>query len=384
MISPKNPSSSAAGRAASGGDFAVKGPAAIVAPASSFPGGVPPEALVVVPLSAPDPELATALAKGAVALSVAEMWKLLGFNGPAVQVTDSAGRPLAIGLEDYISGLQKNWDEAPAKLDRGRFLVRELLKYGEFEKAEVVLKKLLQKGGNGEDQLALGIAELEQQKLDEAEASLAKAQAMLPKNPYPTLHLARAAAVWKDRAKERERLKQAIGIDPSSLEAWEYLFTLVRELEGEDKAAAAIEELAKSPAHQKNVAPYVAVSRVYSGDSTKQDQALVWAKKAMARNATDTLALLALSSCLGRARDFEEAIKLLEPHENKMAVDLRLASNYFLALLEARKIERTTRFLAALASSPKPEVKQFAAERSRFVAQYLGQQQAELAAAVRF
>ena len=33
-----------------------------------------------------------------------DVWKLLGFNGPAVQVQDEQGRPIAIGLEDLLAG----------------------------------------------------------------------------------------------------------------------------------------------------------------------------------------------------------------------------------------------------------------------------------------
>ena len=41
------------------------------------------------------------------------MWKLLGFNGPAVQVQDAEGRPITIGLDDLLDGLEKHWNEEP-------------------------------------------------------------------------------------------------------------------------------------------------------------------------------------------------------------------------------------------------------------------------------
>src|ERR1700709_932984 len=83
----------------------LQGGAAIVAPVSAFPGGVPGNALIVLPLSKPTDELTEALKKGPLALEIDKMWELLGFNGPAVQVQDADGRPIAIGLEDLLGGL---------------------------------------------------------------------------------------------------------------------------------------------------------------------------------------------------------------------------------------------------------------------------------------
>src|SRR5215510_13293746 len=98
----------------------LSGGAAIVAPVSAFPGGVPGNALVVLPLNKPKDELTEAIKKGPIALEVSKMWELLGFNGPAVQVQDSEGRPIAIGLEDLLSGLDKHWQENSDDLNRGR------------------------------------------------------------------------------------------------------------------------------------------------------------------------------------------------------------------------------------------------------------------------
>src|SRR5881394_2081424 len=95
----------------------IGGGAAIMAPVSAFQGGIPNNALIVLPLSAPTDELKAQLEKGPVALTPEQMWKLLGFNGPAVQVQDDQGRPIAIGLEDLVSGLQKHWDETPDDLN---------------------------------------------------------------------------------------------------------------------------------------------------------------------------------------------------------------------------------------------------------------------------
>ena len=62
-------------------------------------------------------------------LTMEEVWKLLGFNGPAVQVQDAEGRPIAIGLEDLISGLEKHWKDSQDDLMRGRIFAQELMKY---------------------------------------------------------------------------------------------------------------------------------------------------------------------------------------------------------------------------------------------------------------
>src|SRR6185295_3635587 len=133
----------------------IQGGAAIVAPVSAFPNGVPANALIVIPINKPTDELVAQMEKGPVAVTQEEMWKLLGFNGPAVQVQDDQGRPIAIGLEDLLTGLQKHWDEAPDDLNRGRILAQELLKYGRLEKAEAALSRIVAKGGQGDDWLAL-------------------------------------------------------------------------------------------------------------------------------------------------------------------------------------------------------------------------------------
>src|SRR5262245_13040356 len=105
----------------------IQGGAAIVAPVSAFPNGVPANALIVVPINKPTDELIEQMEKGPVAVTQDDMWKLLGFNGPAVQVQDDQGRPIAIGLEDLLAGLDKHWQEQPDDLNRGRIYAQELL-----------------------------------------------------------------------------------------------------------------------------------------------------------------------------------------------------------------------------------------------------------------
>src|SRR5580698_6175401 len=131
--------------AASGGGAAIqlKGGAAIVAPVSSFPNGVPGNALVLLPLNPNGTPVEKKIVDGPVALTMEEVWKLLGFNGPAVQVQDDQGRPIAIGLEDLLGGLEKHWNDGPEDHNRGRIFAQELMKHGRAEKAEKVLAKVV-------------------------------------------------------------------------------------------------------------------------------------------------------------------------------------------------------------------------------------------------
>ncbi|HMI86377.1 MAG TPA: hypothetical protein VK550_19925 [Polyangiaceae bacterium] len=360
------------------GGLSITGGAAIVAPVAAFPGGIPQNALIVLPLSAPTPELKAQLEKGPLAVTPDQMWKLLGFNGPAVQVQDDQGRPIAIGLEDLLAGLQKHWEEAPDDLNRGRILAQELLKYGRTETAESVLSRIVAKGGQGDDWLALGVAQLQLKKLDKAEGTLRGAQNLMAENPYPSLHLAKLADAKGNKDEERSMAQRAISIDANCVDAWAYYYQLIRDAEGEDKAIAAVEELAGAQVNQKSVAPYVAIQGFYANEEATRDKAVQWAKKAVERNADDPLAILCLSALYGAAGDLDNVIGVLAPHEGKMARDVRLANNYFEALFQSRQIDKVTKLLNALAGSPNREVKQFAIERSRLVAQYLQQQQAQL------
>ena len=64
-----------------------------------------------------------------------------------------------------------------------------------------------------------------------------------------------------------------------------------------------------------------------------------------------------------------------------MKEDVRLAHNYFEALFQSKDMAKITALLNKLATSSNKEVKQFAIERSRAIAQMLQQQQQALAAA---
>jgi tetratricopeptide (TPR) repeat protein len=361
----------------------LQGGAAIVAPVSAFPGGVPGNALIVLPLTQPTEELKTAIKKGPVALDVEQMWKLLGFNGPAVQVQDAEGRPIAIGLEDLLSGLEKHWQENKDDLNRGRLFAQELMKYGRFERAEKVLARIVAQGGGGEDWLGLGIAQLQQKRWDKAKDTLTGAQNLLQDNPFPSLHLAKVQEGLKDVEAERAAVERAIQIDPNCVDAWAYLFSHVRKQENEEAAEKAVTELAAAEPNKKTAAPFIAVQGHYAGEEETRDKAFIWAKKAVDRNSNDPLALICLSALYGQKGELENVIKVLQPHEAKMANDVRLANNYFEALFQSRQIEKVTKLLNALAGSQNREVKQFAIERSRAVAQFLQQQQQALSGAKR-
>jgi tetratricopeptide (TPR) repeat protein len=369
------------GAAGPAANLQLTGGAAIVAPVSAFPGGVPANALVVLPLAKPKDDLTEAIKKGPIALEVTKMWELLGFNGPAVQVQDSEGRPIAIGLEDLLSGLDKHWQEESSDLNRGRIYAQELMKYTRFEKAEKVLAKVVALGGAGEDWLGLGIAQLQQEKWDKAEATLKGAQNLLTKNPFPSLHLAKVFQGKKDVTQERAMVETAISIDPGCVDAWAYLFSHVRDKEDEEAAIKAVSTLADAEPNKRTAAPYVALQGVYSGKEETRDKALGFAKKAVERNENDSLALICLSALYGQKGDLDGIIGLLSKHETKMTSDVRLANNYFEALFQRRQIDKVTKLLNALAGSQNREVKQFAIERSQLVRQYLMQQQAQLGGA---
>ncbi len=257
-----------------GGGIAVQGGAAILAPIQSFPNGVPANAMVLIPLGPNGAPVEKEIVDGPVKITMEQVWKLLGFNGPAVQVQDEQGRPIAIGLEDLLSGLEKHWVDSQDDLDRGRIYSQELMKYQRHEKAEAVLAKIVARGGDGQDWLALGVAQLAQDKHDKAEGTLKGAQNLMKDNPYPSLHLAKLFKGKKDIKAEREAVERAIQIQPGNVDAWAYLFNYVKEADGEEKALAQIEELANAPVNAKTAAPYVALQGFYAGDEATRDKAI--------------------------------------------------------------------------------------------------------------
>jgi tetratricopeptide (TPR) repeat protein len=393
MTQPTNPepkptsstasAASSPSQGAGGAGITLTGGAAILAPVTAFPNGVPGNALVLIPLGPNGAPIEKQIVNGPVALTTDEVWKLLGFNGPAVQVQDDQGRPLAIGLEDLLAGLEKHWQENQDDLMRGRVFAQELIKYSRHAKAETVLAKVVALGGEGEDWLALGVTQLQQNKLDKAEGTLKGAQNLLKDSPYPALQLAKVAKARADVKGEREFAERAIQVDATSVDAWAYLTNYLREQNGEDKAIAQIEELANAPVNARTPAPYIALQGFYSAEEATRAKAIGFAKKAVERAPQDPLALLCLSALFGQNGQLDEVIKLLAPHEASMQKDVRLAHNYFEALFQARDMGKVTALLNKLATSSVREVKQFAIERSRAISQMLAQQQAALQGATR-
>ncbi|MDP9036277.1 MAG: hypothetical protein M3O50_15860 [Myxococcota bacterium] len=369
--------------AATGGPgIQLKGGAAILAPISAFPNGVPGNALVLLPINANGTPLEKKIVEGPVALQMDEVWKLLGFNGPAVQVQDEQGRPIAIGLEDLLGGLEKHWNDGPEDLNSGRIFAQELLKYGRHEKAEKILSKIVALGGDGEDWLGLGVAQLAQKKLDKAESTLRGAQNLLKDSPFPSLQLAKVMKEKGDLKGERENTERAIQVDNNSVDAWAYLGNAIREQRGEAEMVKQLEELANAPVNSKCAAPYIALQGFYAMDAKDEKaraSAIGFAKRAVQRAPGDALALLCLSALYGQGAQIDEVVKLLAPHEAMMLRDVRIAHNYFEALLQLRDMPKITALLNKLATSQVREVKQFAIERSRAVSQMLAQQQQQLA-----
>ncbi len=362
------------------GGIAVRGGAAILAPIQSFPNGVPANAMVLIPLGPNGEPVEKNVVDGPVAVTMEQVWKLLGFNGPAVQVQDDQGRPIAIGLEDLLAGLEKHWVDSQDDLDRGRIFAQELMKYQRHEKAETVLSKVVARGGDGNDWLALGVAQLAQEKLEKAEGTLKGAQNLMKENPYPSLHLAKLAHSRKDEKAERDAVERAIQIQPGNVDAWAYLFNFVKEAENEEKAIAAVEELANAPVNAKTAAPFVALQGFYAGEEATRDKAIAFAKRGLERAPSDPIPLIVLSALYGQAGKIDEVVKLLAPQEALMQQDVRIAHNYFEALFQAKDMGKITALLNKLATSSNKEVKQFAIERSRAIAQMLQQQQQALTA----
>ena len=368
------------GGAPNASSLQLSGGAAIVAPVSAFPGGVPPNALIVMPLSQPTDEFKAKLEAGPLAVTPEQMWELLGFNGPAVQVQDNQGRPIAIGLEDLLGGLEKHWNEAKDDLNRGRMYAQELMKYQRSEQAEKVLARVVAAGGTGEDWLGLGVSQLQQEKWDKAESTLKGAANLLKENPYPALHLAKVAKGKGDSAGELEQIKKSIGINVGCVDAWAYLYSTTVDGGGtQDDAIKIVTELADADANKKSAAPYVALQGFFAAKEETRDKAIGFAKTAVERNSSDPLALVCLTALYGQNGDLQSIISTLQPHEALMSRDVRLANNYFEALLRTGQIDKVTKLLNALAGSPDRQVKQFAIERSKMVAQFLQQQQQKLA-----
>jgi tetratricopeptide (TPR) repeat protein len=359
----------------------LTGGAAILAPITAFPNGVPSNALVLIPIAPNGQPMEKKITEGPVALQMDEVWKLLGFNGPAVQVQDEQGRPIMIGLDDLLAGLDKHWVENPDDIERGKIYAQKLMEHERHAKAEQVLAKLVAMGGGGDLWLMLGAAQAAQEKWEKAEGTLKGAQNLLKDNPMPSIELAKVMRGKKDKKAEREHLDRALSIAPNFVDGWAQLFLFIKNDKSEDAAIKEIEEMANAPVNAKTAAPYIAIQGFFAGDDKTRDRAIDFAKKAVQRSPDDPLALLCLSALYGQAGKIEEVVKMLAPHEAKMQRDVRLAHNYFEALFALRDMQKITALLNKLATAPSREVKEFAIVRSRAIAQMLDQQKQALAAA---
>ncbi len=371
----------APGQPQNSAQLTLTGGAAILAPITAFPNGVPSNALVLIPIAPNGQPLEKKITDGPVALQMEEVWKLLGFNGPAVQVQDEQGRPIMIGLDDLLSGLDKHWVENPDDFERGKIYAQKLMEHNRHAKAEQVLAKIVAKGGGGEFWLMLGVTQAAQEKWEKAEGTLKGAQNLLKDNPIASIELAKVMRGKKDKTGEREHLDRALSIAPNFVDGWAQLFLFLKGEKNEEAAIKEIEEMANAPVNTKTAAPYIALQGFFAGEDKTRDQAIAFAKKAVERSPDDPLALLCLSALYGQAGKIEEVVKMLAPHEAKMQRDVRLAHNYFEALFAMRDMNKITALLNKLATSPSREVKEFAIVRSRAIAQMLDQQKQALAAA---
>ena len=357
--------------------------AAILAPPSSFQGGqLPPGAMVIIPIGPDGEALPKPIVDGPVALTQEQMWKLLGFNGPAVQVQDQEGRPVLIGVEDLLNGLETMYKQDGTDTNRARIYAQELMKHTRFEKAEQVLGKIVARGGDADDWLALGVVQMQQQKFDKAEGTLKGAANLAKESPVPLLHLAKVYEQKKDHAKEKESIIKGIDLAGNFLDAWVALYQCVKNHEGGVEAAEKqVEELANNEKNKKFAAPYIAMQGMYVNDEKERDKPLAFAKKAVERDSNDPMSLLCLSAIYGQKNKLDEVEKLLRPHETKMLTDVRLANNYFECLWQSRQIEKVTRFLNTLVRAENPQVKAFAQERAQGVSKFLQQLQQQAAGA---
>lgn len=368
-----------------GGEGFKPSGAAILAPPTAFQNGqLPPGAMIVVPIGADGETLPKPLVDGPVALTNEQMWKLLGFNGPAVQVQDQEGRPVLIGLEDLLKGLEEMYKQDPSDVQRTRVYAQELIKHERFEKAEQVIGKMVARGGDADDWLALGVVQTNLKKFEKAEGTLKGAANLAKESPIPLIHLAKVYELKGEHDKVRTALTGAIDIAGNFLDAWIGLYSSIKDHgEGEGAAEKALEELANSEKNKKFAAPYIALQGFYVNEESTRDKALVFAKKAVDRDSNDPMSLLCLSAIYGQQGRLDEVEKLLRPHESKMLTDVRLANNYFECLWQSRQIEKCTRFLNTLVRAENAQVKAFAQERAQGISKILQQLQQQASGAVK-
>jgi tetratricopeptide (TPR) repeat protein len=301
-----------------------------------------------------------------------------------VQVQDQEGRPILIGVEDLLNGLDQMYKQDPTDTQRARTFAQELMKHEKFEKAEQVIGKLVARGGDADDWLALGVVQMQLKKLDKAEGTLKGAANLAKESPVPHLQLARLFAERGEHDKEIASLKTAIDTAGNFLDAWVALYGATKQhAGGEDEAIKVVEELAAQDKNKKFAAPYIALQGMFVNDEKTRDKALEFAKKAVERDSNDPMSLLCLSAIYGQVGRLDQVEALLKQHETKMLTDVRLANNYFECLWQSRQIEKVTRFLNTLVRAENAQVKAFAQERAQAIAKYLQQLQTQAQGAVK-
>ena len=368
-------------RGANAAQVSVKlsGSVLLFAPVQSWRNAIPSDAYIVRPISNPPEDMAAQLEKGPVLLTDDQMWKMLGINGRPIQVQGQNGEPMVIGHVDMLAALEQSWKENTGDLDRSRVYGNELARFEMFDKAEEVLASIIATGeALGPDWFALGRVQRLLKKYAEAEGTLTGAQNLMADSPIPSLELAKLANDTGNQADELKAVLRAISINRRMVDPWAYYFNFLRERDGEEAAIKAIEKEAGGIADAKNAAPFLGIQDYYASKEETRDKAIKFAEKAVERSRDDALALLVLSALYGAVGNIKAAIALLAPHEAKMVRDARLANNYVGALFQDNQLDKVTKLLNVLAGSPDQNVKQFALDRSRAVAEILQQRQRQI------
>ena len=351
---PPNPQTpNAAGGPPEGeGAVAIQGGAAILAPITAFPNGVPGNALVLIPLG---PNGHAGREEDRRGPRRAEDGG--GLEAPRIQRPRGAGAGRAgPPHRDRPRGSARRSREALER-ERRRSESRPHLRSGADEVRppregrEAVLAKIVALGGDGEDWLGLGVAQLAQKKLDKAEATLKGAQNLLKDSPFPSLQLAKVFKAKKDAKAERESVERG---DPDRQQLGRRLGLPRQRHQGERRRGEGdgADRGARERAGQRQVRGAVrrAPGLLREDDEKTRDKAIGFAKKAVERAPGDPLALLVLSALYGQAGKIDEVVKLLAPHEALMQGDVRLAHNYFEALFQSKDMQKITALLNKLAT----------------------------------
>ena len=211
------------------------------------------------------------------------------------------------------------------------------MKYQRHEKAEQVLAKIVATGGDGDDWLALGVAQLAQEKLDKAEGTLKGAQNLMKDNPYPSLHLAKLFAARRRTRRRSARSSSARSrSSPATSTRGPTSSTSSRRRRARRRRSR---RSRSSPTRRSTRRPPRRTSRSRASTPTTRRRATRPSpsrRRASSARPTIRIALLVLSALYGQKGKIDEVVKLLAPHEAMMQQDVRLAHNYFEALFQSK------------------------------------------------